>query len=327
MLKKNPKRLFYISDAHLDYREIRSYKTKFSLLIGGLAAFLLIGVLVVNHYYVDFLGLGYNRVKTLTRENEVLKQQLEKMTVQMTEVERTLDQFHLRTNELRLMVDLPKIDEDTRLGGVGGRNVTQDFEMASPEAKHLLKNSSSLVDKIAREIQIQKMSYGEIYKRYQHNKEFFACIPALKPMNGYYTTMGFGLRLHPVLGIYKTHDGLDIIADVGAPVYAAGNGVVNDATHSGGGYGKVILINHGFGYQTLYAHLSKLSVKEGQRVRRGDLIGFSGKTGLVSGPHLHYEVRFRGVKMNPVDYFLDDVVPEQYRTVVSSNNFKGTDGL
>lgn len=318
------KRYFSLSD--LEYREVRWFRTKLSLIVAGATTVVVVALLAVNHYYYDFLGLGYNRIKALTQENETLKQQLKKLTVQMTEVERTLDQFHYRTNELRLLVDLPAIDEDTRRAGVGGRTQTYDVGILSRDARQLLSSSASLLDKISREIELQRMSYDEVFSRYERNKEYFACLPALKPMSGYYSTTGFGIRMHPVLGIYKTHDGLDIIADVGTPVYAAGNGTVEYASHSGGGYGRVILIRHGFGYQTLYAHLSKILVKEGQRVQRGDVIGLSGKTGLVSGPHLHYEVRHNGVRKNPMDYFLDDVAPQQYRSFVSTMG-KGTDGL
>lgn len=313
------RRYFSVTDESLSYAEIRWFRTKFSLLLVVLTVFMLATLLAVNHYYYDFLGLGYNRIKTLTQENETLKHQLKKLSVQMTEVERTLDQFHYRTNELRLLVDLPAIDDDTRRAGVGGRNIDYGQGVISSDARELLTGSALLLDKISREIQMQRLSYEEVYKKYEFNKEFYACFPALKPMSGYYSPAGFGVRMHPVLGIYKTHDGLDIIADVGTPVYAAGNGTVDYASHSGGGYGRVVLIDHGYGYQTLYAHLSKIVVGAGQQVKRGQLIGYSGKTGLVSGPHLHYEVRHRGVKKNPIDYFLDDVAPQYYQSFLTSN--------
>jgi len=313
-------RFFYLSEQRLDYREIRLFRTKLSTGIVLLTGALLSSLLFINHYYYDFLGLGYNRIKNLTSENRILQQQLQKLTSKMGDVEKTLDQLSDRHNELRLLVDLPKIDEDTRRAGIGGGAVSYDFGLASSDGQRLLNNSTSLLDKISREIQIQKKSYDEIYNRYTYNKDFFASMPALKPMDGFYSTSGFGLRMHPVLGIYKTHDGLDIINDVGTPVYASGNGVIEYAMHSGGGYGKVILINHGYGYQTLYAHLSKILVSEGQKIKRGELIAQSGKTGLVSGPHLHYEVRYRGAKLNPIDFFLDDLRPQSYVAQLAVRN-------
>ena len=313
-------RFFYLSEKNLSYREVRLFRTKLSTFIVLATGVLLVALLFVNHYYYDFLGLGYYRIQSLSNENRILQQQLHRLTTQMGDVEKALDQLSDHNNELRLLVDLPKIDEDTRRAGVGGGAASYDFGLSSNDAAQLLNNSTSLLDKIAREVQIQKTSYDEVYNRYEYNKDFFASMPALKPMNGYYSTTGFGLRMHPVLGIYKTHDGLDIINDVGTPVYASGNGVVDYATHSGGGYGRVILINHGYGYQTLYAHLSKIRVSEGQTVKRGDLIGESGKTDLVSGPHLHYEVRYRGARLNPIDFFLDDLPPQNYLAQVASRN-------
>lgn len=311
---------FYFSEKQLSYREVRFFRTKISLSLVGLTALSVLALLLVNHYYYDFLGLGYNRIQTLTYENQVLKQELKKLVTQMSEVEKSLDRFNDKTNELRLLVDLPKLEQDVRQAGVGGRSVVPEFGLSSKEADQLLTNSTTLLDKITREIQIQRISYNEIYNKYQNNKDFFACIPALKPMEGYYSPTGFGLRMHPVLGIYKTHDGLDIIGDVGTPVFASGDGIVDYAMHSGGGYGKAILISHGYGYQSLYAHLSKIMVNEGQRVKRGDFIALSGKTGLVSGPHLHYEIRYRGVKQNPIDYFMDDVMPRQYKSMLAVKN-------
>lgn len=317
---KSKARFFYLSQRDLEYQEIRWFRAKLSSLLIFLTAISLFSLLAVNHYYYDFLGLGYSRVQTLVTENEALKHQLAMMTGQLKHIAGALDRLYDRNNELRLLVDLPRIDEDTRRAGVGGREQSFDVAVASPDARQILASSSVLLGKVSREIQLQRQSYEEIVRRYEDNKEFFARIPALKPMEGYYAVSGFGRRMHPVLGIYKTHDGLDIINDVGTPVYATGDGVVDYAARSGGGYGIVIVINHGYGYQTLYAHLSKVLVRAGQNVKRGDMIARSGRTGLVSGPHLHYEVRYRGMKLNPVDFFLDDIKPGTYKSMVSATN-------
>ncbi|MBI4811428.1 MAG: M23 family metallopeptidase, partial [Ignavibacteriales bacterium] len=158
-----------------------------------------------------------------------------------------------------------------------------------------------------------EQSYAQVVEKYEFNKNYFTSLPALKPMQGYYSKKAFGVRLHPVLGINKTHEGLDIVNDVGTPVVATGDGIVQMAGHSGSGYGLIVVVNHGYGYQTVYAHLSKILVREGQRLKRGDLIAKSGKSGLVSGPHLHYEVRHNGICKNPMDYFFDDISVEEYR--------------
>ncbi|HLX13421.1 MAG TPA: M23 family metallopeptidase, partial [Bacteroidota bacterium] len=192
-----------------------------------------------------------------------------------------------------------------------------NLPIASDQITSMIRGASSTIDKLTNEISLEKQNYEEISKKQNFNKEFFASMPALKPMEGYYSTNGFGLRMHPVLGIFKDHKGLDIINDVGTPVYASADGNIEIAGQTGGGYGIMILIDHGFGYETLYAHLSQVLVKEHAHVKRGDLIAKSGRTGLVSGPHLHYEVRYKGVIQNPVNYFLDDVKPSDLKSGVA----------
>ncbi len=139
-------------------------------------------------------------------------------------------------------------------------------------------------------------------------------------MEGYYIPHSFGMRLHPVLRIMRDHPGLDIANDVNTPVYASGDGVVRYSGRTGGGYGIMVELDHGFGYTSAYAHLSRALVREGQKVKRGQLIGRSGRIGLVSGPHLHYEVRLNGIRQNPLDYFFDDVSILEYRRQVGSAN-------
>jgi murein DD-endopeptidase MepM/ murein hydrolase activator NlpD len=238
--------------------------------------------------------------------------------MKMKTVETALAEMNEEANHVRLMVDLPVVDRATSTGGIGGAIVQPEYSASSDNTTQLLRSASSLLSQLGSEMKVQQQSYEEIAKRIDYNKDYFAAMPALKPMDGYYSTNGFGLRMHPVLGIFKTHEGLDIVNDVGTPVVAAGNGIVEVAGQSGGGYGTVVVIKHGFGFQTLYAHLSKTLVREGQHVKRGDLIGKSGRTGLVTGPHLHYEVRYNGVCKNPVDYFLDDVTPQYYRSQIAS---------
>ncbi len=232
----------------------------------------------------------------------------------MSEIGRTLDRLAERDNHLRLLVDLPKIDPDTRVAGVGGGTEEHyDFGLHTKDAGEFIRTTQSTLEKLEREVLLQRQSYEEIVQKSEHNKGLFESIPAIKPMEGVYAPNSFGMRLHPILGIHKFHDGLDIVNDTGTPVFATGDGVIKHAGRRIGGYGITVKIDHGFGYTSLYAHLSKVFVKSGQKVRRGDKIALSGRTGLVSGPHLHYEVRYRGTRKNPVDYFFDNVFPSSYQ--------------
>ncbi len=311
-------RFFIFSNSSLNFREVRHFKTKIfgsGLFLGTLV---LAFVLAVNYISNDPLGLGFDRLSMLNTENKILKEQMHQLVAKMNTVQRALEHLSERGNELRLMVDLSKIDEDTRAAAIGGTKMATTSAFLSGEAGEIIAGSQNLIDKLTREVRLQQTSYEDIARRVEYNKAFFSHIPAIKPMIGYYSINGFGLRMHPVLHVYKMHTGIDIINEVGNDVYAAGDGVVHFSGRTQGGYGVVIEVSHGYGFSSLYAHLSKVLVKEGQSVKRGELIAKSGRSGLVSGPHLHYEVRRNGAKQNPVDYFFDDVDAARYRTQLAS---------
>ena len=312
------KKKYYYTDQQMQLHEIRWLKLKLVSIICGSSLMALCLLLGINYLAHDILGIGYGRVSTLTEENRELQLQVTSLSSRMKELDQSLNRLSQQGNQLRLMVDLPEMDAATIAGGTGGAVASSEIRLTSDETARVLSSSVSMLQRLSSEMKVQQQSYVEIEKKYEYNKEYFSALPALKPMEGYYSPKGFGMRMHPVLGIFKTHQGLDIINDVGTPVYASGDGVIEMAGASGGGYGTVVAINHGFGFQTLYAHLSKVIVKEGQRVHRGDYIGKSGRTGLVSGPHLHYEVRQNGVCRNPADFFLDDLSAQQYTKSVAS---------
>lgn len=312
MSTQSKKRYFFYSDHAIKLQEIRFLRLKIAGIISLGYAVILLLVFIVNHLMNDFLGIGYQELKLLRKENALYKEQLKNITAELRNLQLVLDELYQSGNNLRLMVDLPILDEDIKKAAVGGEISTNDFEIATSDLDQMFQNANSMIENLRNQINLQSQNYSEILKKYKYNKEFFASIPALKPMEGYYSPQGFGDRRHPILGIYKAHGGLDIINDVGTPVYATGDGVVEMAGRGSGGYGLTIIINHGFGYQTLYAHLSKILVNEGKRVKRGELIAKSGRSGLVSGPHLHYEVHYKGVRQNPVDYFFDEIRPDEY---------------
>jgi murein DD-endopeptidase MepM/ murein hydrolase activator NlpD len=312
------KKFFVFSHSSLDLREIRFFKTK---LLGsgvGLGALIVGVLLLVNFLSNDFLGLGYDRMSRLTSENRLLKDQIRELSQKMVGVEKSLERLADRGNELRLAADLRVIDEDTRSAAIGGNLQPQAEAFLTGEATQILTGAQELIQKLSREVKLQQASYEEISRRVEFNRAFFAHMPAIKPMTGAYSVHGFGMRVHPVLRVYRMHTGVDIIGDVGNNVYAAGDGVVRFAGRTQGGYGVVLEIDHGYGYSTLYAHLSTVLVKPGRAIKRGELIAKSGRSGLVSGPHLHYEVRRNGARQNPVDYFFDDVDAARYRTLLAS---------
>jgi len=304
-------KLYYFSKATLSFHEFKWGKTKLTLMGIVLGTGLFWFTIEFNQMKGDALGLGIARTSALLNENRILKEHLRVVAGRIDVLERKLAQVNEEGNQLRLLVDLPKIDDDTRKAGIGGVDDRIDFT-ASPDVNDLLNALRNTVERADRELQLQFRSYTDVVKNYESNKMRFTRTPAIKPMNGYYAKKGFGMRLHPILDIYRKHEGLDIANDQGTPVYATADGTV-ELSGRHGGYGIMIQVNHGYGYKTLYAHLSKAFVKDGDQVRRGMIIGRSGNTGLSSGPHLHYEVRLNGISQNPSDYFFDEVTQEEYR--------------
>ncbi len=317
MLKR--KKLFFYSDEHVSYVEARGYRMKITSIVitSTVAGLFLLGL--VNNSYGDFLGLGVKTAAELSTENSFLKKQVAELNDRLSTYSTYLGSLAKSDNQLRSIVNLPKIDYETRLLGTGGTNVETYEGLISSEASKLIGSSQQLLNKLDKEVSFQKSSYEQIYKQYEKNKIIFASMPAIKPMVGTYSYHGFGMREDPFIGIMKRHEGVDIHNDVGTPVYATGDGIVEFAGATGSGYGIALEINHSFGYKTWYAHLSKCVARSGQRVKRGALIAYSGNTGRSTGPHLHYEVIRNGEKQNPVEYFVDDVDYEKIRAQLVDN--------
>ena len=289
----------------LTFHEVRWARTRLmvtGLLMGGANLWSLI---VISQHYGDVFGLGFIQQTALVNENRVLQNQLQFLTHQLNGIQKQLNLLGDKGNEMRLLADLPKLDEDLRKAGTGGTESRIDFT-SSISINSLLNNLRSTAEQAEHELHLQATSYEEIESAYEKNKVRFSHLPAIKPMDGFYNKNGFGMRFHPILHIIRPHEGIDIDNEVGTPIYAAAEGTIEFTGHQGG-YGLTLEINHGFSLKTRYGHLSRILVHEGQRVKRGELVAHSGNSGLSSAPHLHYEVRVNGVAQNPIDYFFDDV--------------------
>jgi len=298
-------KLYKFSMKSLTFHEVRWARTRLmvtGLLMGGAVLWFLIAM---NQHYGDVFGLGFVQQTALVNENRVLQNQLQFLTHQLNGIQKQLTLLGDKGNEMRLLADLPKLDEDLRKAGTGGTESRIDFT-SSISVNSLLNNLRSTVEQAEHELRLQSSSYEEIESAYEKNKVRFSHLPAIKPMDGFYNKNGFGMRFHPILHIFRKHEGIDIDNEVGTPIYAAAEGTIEFTGHQGG-YGLTLEINHGFSLKTLYGHLSQILVREGQRVKRGELVARCGNSGLSNAPHLHYEVRVNGVAQNPIDYFFDDV--------------------
>ena len=221
----------------------------------------------------------------------------------MASLSKSLDGLEEKDKNLyRLILEM---EPGTSTGGTGGTEKAPTFQVES------LQESEAKLDQIQTKLKLQESSYISLFETLKEKEVELHHIPSILPTTGQLIS-GFGLREHPILGIKKLHTGLDFTCKIGTPVYASGDGIVMFCGRSSNGYGIHIDINHGFGYITKYAHLSEIKVATGQRVKRGDVIGLSGNTGLSKGPHLHYEITKSGNKINPVDYFYSDLAPDEY---------------
>jgi len=309
---KEKTKFFYLG-SDLNLHEVRRVRMKLASII-SVTTLCAVGLIIgLNQLTSNFLGFGSGELAALSSENARLRAEISSMSGLVSDLRASLDQIETQGDELRLLVDLPPVDPSVKEAGTGGSSVPDLMDMNLPAGMEHLSDVDRLLSRMSGELKIQEQNYSQILKKYESNKAYFAAIPALKPMKGPYSANRFGMRMHPILGVMKNHKGLDIHGNVGTEVVAAGDGIVTMAGHSGGGYGNIVVINHGYGYQTLYAHLSKVLVRSGKRVRRGDPIARSGKSGLVSGPHLHYEVRRNGVSLDPTDFFYDDITAEAVR--------------
>ena len=296
------KKIFYFSKPSLKYIEIKNFKLKlFSLLI--ISSLILTFVFVLLVY---FTGIGSNStiaLYTLKRENSQLKKEIKRISDSYSEILTDIDSISQINNQLRISANLQPISDEERLAGTGG---SEDFLAAGLNSKDIeTKKLLTYVDDMIKVVRFEKNQSKEIASKVDLNKKLYSCLPALKPTVGHYSIDGFGMRRHPILGIMKFHSGLDINCNWGTPVRAPGDGKVV-AVERQSGFGLVVEIDHGFGFKTIFAHLSKALVKKGQSVTRGQLIAKSGNSGLSSGPHLHYEVHHDGKALNPIDFFFDE---------------------
>lgn len=318
-----PKAKYYFNTESLKFeRVVVSFRKRFLRVMGWLATALVFGSIVLLFAY-SFLDSP--KEKQLKRDLNQLSLQYELLQERMDLASAVLGDLQKRDDQIyRVIFEADPISPAVREAGYkSGLRFRAMSEMDNPD---LISATSSNLDKLYRQLYIQSKSYDEVFELVKKKTELLASIPAIQPVANKGLTRiasGWGYRIHPIYKTSKMHEGIDFTAPVGTEIYATGNAVVGKIEHNGRGYGNNVILNHGFGYQTLYAHMSRINVKTGQKLKRGDIIGFVGNSGSSTGPHVHYEVMRNGKKIDPVNYFFNDLTPEEYdkvREIASQQN-------
>jgi murein DD-endopeptidase MepM/ murein hydrolase activator NlpD len=250
----------------------------------------------------------------LKNENEQLKIHYEMLSKRMNQAEKALDDIQRRDENIyRIIFESEPFAYD-RTPGTGGVDKYKNIDL------NLIAETSEKLDGLTLRMVAQSKSYDQVIDLARSKKKFFKSVPAISPIsdrNLKHFASGFGYRIHPIYKTRKMHTGIDLSAPRGAAVYATGDGEVVKAGKSTGGYGNMIIIDHGFGYKTLYAHLHTVDVSKGKTIKRGEKIGTVGNTGRSIAPHLHYEVRFHDKPVDPVNYYFNDLSPEEYEQMIN----------
>lgn len=287
-------------------------------------------LLIAIIYNVVFSSLFHTpKEKGLIRENQQLQTQYAELNKQFDLIDKTLEDLQKRDDNIyRVIFETEPIPPSMRSAGFGGTNRYLDLQ--GFDNSELVINTTERLEKISRKLVVQSKSYDEIIRLAKNKEVMVASIPAIMPIsNGDLTrtASGWGWRIHPIYKIRKFHYGMDFTAPTGTEIYVTGDGVIESVETSMRGYGKHIIVNHGFGYKTIYAHMSGFKAKKGEKVKRGEVIGYVGNTGTSTAPHLHYEVLKNDTKVNPVHFYFNDLTPEEFDKVIfiSSNSGQSFD--
>jgi len=270
------------------------------------------------------LVLAYNfldspKQKAQKRELDQMKLQYQILDDQLDKVTKILADLQDRDDNIyRVIFEAEPIPNSIRSAGIGG--IDRYESMKGYTNSDLIIATEKNMDKIMGQLYVQSKSFDEVFKMAKNKEKMLVSIPAIQPVNikdlrriGSY----FGTRMDPFYKVRKFHEGMDFSAPIGTEIYATGNGTITDAGRDiQGGYGNEIRIDHGYNYQTVYAHLSRIFVKPGQKILRGQIIGYVGNTGKSTSPHLHYEVRKNGVPLNPIYFFFNDLTPDQFQMML-----------
>lgn len=308
---------FFLNPETLRIERVRLSKNQrirfslvFGLVIVALSVFLRHGF---ERYYPTPRQIIYEQ------ENTQLRSEYQALNTNLQQVESQLSEFRIRDDGFyRSILSLEPVPSSIREAGTGGAETYTQFN--SIREPGLVRNVSQRIDKISNRVKIQSNSLESVYKEAVNNQLFLACKPSINPISSadpYWMTSSYGHRNDPWTKRRTAHHGIDLAGPYGLDIHSTGEGTVISARVSRFGYGNEVLVDHGFGYITRYAHLQDILVEKGQKLKRGEVLGTMGSTGRSTGPHLHYEVRINNRPVNPMYFFFENLLPDEYTLLAS----------
>lgn len=314
---------YYYNTNSLRYEKlVVPLRVKLLRILGFLAAALVSALIIV---VIAFKIIDSPKEMLMRQENQRIKEDYRLLNTRVKVIQQQMAELEDRDNHVyREIFEADPIPDSARAKSLEKQ---KEVELAEGMGDNELAFSiAGTIDKMMNRINAQKRSYLEIESMIKNKERMLAATPAIQPVSNKdlkRIASGFGRRIDPIYKTVKLHAGLDFAAPQGTPIYATADGVVRVSGNTGNGYGNHVIINHGYGYETLYGHQYRIKAKAGQRVKRGELIGWVGSTGKSTGPHLHYEVHKNRQRINPIFFFYNDLTPEQFDRIVKlaeSNN-------
>ncbi len=307
------KKIKYFYNTHtLRYEKlVTPLRVKLLKIFGFIAmAIVTAGLIVI----IAFQYIESPQAKALQLENNNLRGRYSVLQQQVKQLQQTMGELEKRDNEVyRSIFEAAPIPDSARLKQIEKTNEVKLVE--NMDENELLKSVSGQLNNLLLRVAYQQKSFTALDEMVKNKEKLLAAIPAIQPVSNKDLTRiasGFGSRIDPVYKVPKFHAGLDFTAPTGTPIYATADGVVKEANYNTGGYGNMVLINHGYGYETLYGHMVRIKTRAGAKITRGEVIGYVGSTGKSTGAHCHYEVHKDGQPVDPVYFFYNDLTPEQY---------------
>lgn len=314
---------YYYDSETLSYRKIVPKKgRRLAFILMGILATFLAGFILLL-FFLNLPQIQTPKEKSLARELNNLKLQYRVLNKKMKQSQEVLAGIEERDNNIyRVYFESNPIPDAQRQAGFGGVNRYKDLE--GYENSDLIIETNQRMDVLQKRLVVESKSLDEIAELAANKEKLLAAMPAIQPVENKdlrRISSGYGYRYHPILKMSRMHNGIDFSASNGANIYATADGVVSKAS-SQRGYGKIVTIDHGFGFETRYAHMRKMNVRRGQKVNRGQVIGEVGNTGLSTAPHVHYEIRKNGRTVNPINYFHGDLSAEEYNILLERSSLE-----